>query len=481
MGIKARILGISVIFALIAGAGTAAVMPYDSLAEAASRGDGDAVRSMLREGADVDATSADGATALFWAAYEDDLALMDLLIGAGADADTQNDYGATPLHVAGSNASAEAVEKLFDAGADPNVALPTGVTPLMEASRRGKADVVSLLLSHGADPKLSESNGGQTALMWALGENHTEVVRLLVEHGADVNAPSGGDFTPLMFAAQQGNADTAQLLLDAGADPNAAYPPSGMTPLLIASVSGHAQIVPVLLDGGADPDVTDKDGFMALHYAAENKEAVPILHSLLLHGADANARLVQNRPTHFDNDAGGVRIEQTGATPLLLAAEVNNIDAVMALVDAGADPTVTTDIGTTTLILASGAGVDVARPRPPEEQAVAIDTARYLVGLGADVNAAGQYGWTAAHAAAYHSYDDVIAFLASEGADLDAMDDFGQTPLSIALTIITEGLGTHYSQAPRVFRRETADLLLSLGATPLEESGVLRLTQRANE
>ena len=176
MGIKARILGTSIIFALFASAGTAAVMQYDSLAEAASQGDGDAVRSMLREGADVDAASADGATALFWAAYEDDLALMDLLIGAGADADNRNDYGATPLYVAASNASAEAVGRLFDAGAHPNVALRTGVTPLMEASRRGKAEVVNLLLSHGADPNVSESNGGQTALMWALGENHTEVV-----------------------------------------------------------------------------------------------------------------------------------------------------------------------------------------------------------------------------------------------------------------------------------------------------------------
>jgi ankyrin repeat protein len=63
-----------------------------------------------------------------------------------------------------------------------------------------------------------------------------------------------------------------------------------------------------------------------------------------------------------------------------------------------------------------------------------------LLELGADVNAASDdtatnipgAGMTAAHGAAYTGADDIIQFLAEKGANLDAQDYFGMTPLSIA-------------------------------------------------
>jgi len=112
---------------------------------------------------------------------------------------------------------------------------------------------------------------------------------------------------------------------------------------------------------------------------------------------------------------------------------------------------------------------------------VAIETVKFLVERGADVNAAGQFGWTAVHAAAYQGLDDVIAFLTAKGADLNAKDGFGQTPLSIANAIITKDIGDAYYQTPRALWPETADLLLRLGATPLERSGVVVINRRAGE
>jgi len=97
-------------------------------------------------------------------------------------------------------------------------------------------------------------------------------------------------------------------------------------------------------------------------------------------------------------------------------------------VEGGADPTIATEQGTTPLILSSGAGTDVQRARLPEERAMAVQTARYLVEHGADVNAAGQFGWTATHAAAYQGLNDVIGFLATKGAKLDTFDGLGQHP-----------------------------------------------------
>ena len=61
------------------------------------------------------------------------------------------------------------------------------------------------------------------------------------------------------------------------------------------------------------------------------------------------------------------------------------------------------------------------------------------------------------------------------------MDGFGQTPLSISHAIVTEGIGDAYTQTPRSFRRETANLLLALGAMSLDESGVKIVSRRAAE
>jgi len=74
---------------------------------------------------------------------------------------------------------------------------------------------------------------------------------------------------------------------------------------------------------------------------------------------------------------------------------------------------------------------------------------------------------TPLHGAAYQGLNDVIEYLAGKGAKLDTKDAFGQTPLSVSMGIVTRGLGAAYYQTPRVYWRETADLLLKLGATPV--------------
>jgi ankyrin repeat protein len=134
-------------------------------------------------------------------------------------------------------------------------------------------------------------------------------------------------------------------------------------------------------------------------------------------------------------------------------------------------------------MLAAGAGTDIQddRMRTREERAKAIDTVKLLVEHGVDVNAVGQYGWTALHAAAYQGLNDVVAFLVSKGAKLDSKDSFGQTPLSISMSVLVKDIGDRRLQIPRKFRKETAELLLKLGATPLERSGVAVVLQRTGD
>jgi ankyrin repeat protein len=487
--------------ATCASGALAAAESNTSLVTAAKQGDRAAVQALLNHRAKHDVAGAEGSAALVWAATRNDLAMADLLLRAGADAKAANEFGATALYAAAAHADPAMTEKLLAAGADANTPLMSGETPLMEAAGRGNLATVRALLSNKANTNARELNGGQTALMWALSHRQSAVVEELIKHGADVNAGSKTGFTPLMFAAQQGDVDSAGVLLRAGAKPNDAQPKTGLTPLMIASAMAHAKAVDLFLDKGANPNLVDASGYTSLHRVVrdsdyginlDSKDAVlATVKSLLKHGANPNVRLNPGKDKAAEEiSKGNVQIYEKrtavtvneivlqGATPLFLAAEVNDLDVIKALVEAGADPLMPAERGTTPLMMAAGAGTDVQRERSPEERAVAIETAKFLVEHGADVNAAGQYGWTALHAAAYQGLNDVIEYLVSKGAKIDQKDEFGQTPLSVSLSVLTKDIGARRLQIPRRYRQETAELLLRLGAGSLEKTGVGVVLQR---
>jgi len=486
MKIRAILLAGVLGMPLVAGAALAADTGNLSLVNAAKQGDRAAVQSLLNGPAKQNVAGAEGGAALIWAATRNDLEMVDLLLGAGADPKAVNEYGASALYAASGNADPAMALKLLAAGADPNAALMSGETPLMLAAREGNTATVHALLEGGADANAQEKNGRQNALMWAIAEHHPEVAAELVQHKADVNAKSKTGFTALMFAAR-GDVESTRILLNAGADPNAIIPDWGGTALIIASTMGQTDVVEALLDKGADPNYKDGNSFTALHSAvrdsdygedrAQREAGVATVKVLLKHGADPNARLHQEKPTVRATN----ELEYEGATPIALAAEVSNLDAIEALVAGGGDPNIPTAKGTTPLILTSGAGTDVQRARSLDERALALETSKFLVAHGADVNAVGQFGWTALHSASYQGLNDVIEFLVSKGAKMDVKDELGQTPLSISLSIVTKEAGARRLQIPRRYRGDTAQLLLGLGATPLNKSGVNVVLQRSGD
>jgi ankyrin repeat protein len=463
-----------------------AALADQSLLNAVKQGDRNAVQSLLSGAAKKDVAGAEGTAALILAASHNDVETADLLVRAGADAKAANEYGATALYAAAGNADPTLTKKLLAAGADPNMALNSGETPVMFAARQGHVATVHALLEGGADPNAKEKNGSQTALMWAIAGRHSGVTKELVQYKADVNARSRTGFTALMFAAR-GDKDSALTLLNAGADPNLKIPDWGGTALSIASTMGQAEIVEALLNKGADINYRDNNSFTALHSAVRDSDygedrdqrarAVATIKVLLAHGADVNARLHQEKPTVRALN----ELQFEGATPLALAAEVNNLEAIKVLVAAGADPNIPTAYGTTPLILAAGAGTDVQRARSVEERGIAVETAQFLLDHGADVNAVGEFGWTPLHAAAYQGLTDVIELLVSKGAKTETKDKLGQTPLSISLSVLTKEAGAKRLQIPRRYRGEVAQLLLKLGATPLMQSGVNIVVQRSGD
>lgn len=476
------------------------------LAAAAKRGDKDAVRSLLKQHADVNAAEPDGATALAWAAYHDDAEMADLLIGAGANANAVNDYGATPLLLACTNRSASMVDRLLKAEANPNAADEwTGETALMRCAYTGNVDTVRALLTHRADVNAKDARQGHTPLMWALAQKHPEAAHALIEGGADVNAHAKTGFTPLMFAAQQGDMDSTRMLLEYGAKINEATNENslwkGYTALLVASLSGHEALSIFLLDKGANPNAMDENGFTALHFAVMRGLAlisrvyirhytpylvrpnmVELVKALLAHGANPNARVkkpfggevfyrAQPSPQHAYEPPPGT-VSPVGATAFLMAAISYDAPLMRILVAGGADPLLATEENVTPLMVAAG----IARRRNTgsalmeDEGEKALEAIKLAVDLGDDVNAADNaYGLTPLHAAAFNGSDAIIQFLVDKGAKVNAKDKTGQTPLDKALNIQPSGVVAR-NLRPYMVWKSTVDLLLKLGATPANAS-----------
>jgi ankyrin repeat protein len=294
-----------------------------SVADAASNGDIDAVRLLLKSGADVNTAQGDGMTALHWAAERGDAAMAEVLLAAGANVRATTRLGGyTPLHLAAQRGNGRLVAALLAARADPNLATATGATPLMMAAKAGSVESATRLIELGADVNAKESAYGQTALMIAAGLDRADVVRLLLARGADagqastfvdlktLTAPTDrdgrlsrsgapppdprsqvpgttrpysynelvsaqGGLTALHFAARQGAAAAVRVLVEHQADINAPSPGDQATPLLVAIINGHLDVAMYLLLHGADVNLASDAGVSPL-YAVLNVRWAPI-------------------------------------------------------------------------------------------------------------------------------------------------------------------------------------------------------------
>jgi ankyrin repeat protein len=450
----------------------------------------DRVRALIKERADINARQGDGASALHWAVHLDEAEVVGLLLSAGAKADAADDTGITPLYLACLNRRGSMVETLLSAGANANAALVTGETVLMTCARAGEAAGVRALLTRGANADAKEPAHGQTALMWAAAQKHHDAVAALIEAGADVRARSRdfpqtvtsevtqragreelnytvtrGGSTALLFAARSGDAESARLLLAAGADVNDTMP-DGTSALVLAAHSGNGAVAALLLDKGADPDAASI-GYTALH-AAVLRGDVATVTTLIAHKANVNAPITKGTPVRRNSQDFELPKTLIGATPYLLAAKFLEIEIMRALAAAGADTRLAMKDGTTPLMAAAGMGI--AAPAQDEKRGTdrrglaildggkaepesqALDAVSAALTLGSNINAANPAGDTALHTASAQGYDSVVKLLVEKGADLNARNKRGLTPLG---ALLGRSAGS---------RQSTIALLRSLGA-----------------
>src|SRR5258706_9449875 len=117
-----RIFGVALVLSLTVHASP--LYAADTrIADAAMQANKDAVRSLLKQKADVNAAQGDGMTALHWAAYQNDLEMAQLLIQAGASVNSTTRVGVmTPMFMACTSGNAAMIEAFLKAGADANSA-----------------------------------------------------------------------------------------------------------------------------------------------------------------------------------------------------------------------------------------------------------------------------------------------------------------------------------------------------------------------
>jgi ankyrin repeat protein len=383
-----------------------------------------AVAALATPAAFAQRTSDTSASALHWAAHNNDLKAVERLLSEGADPNLANRFGFTPLHEAALVRNANMLERMLEAGGNANATFGEGETVLMTAARAGDLESVRALLAHGGNPDLTENWHGQTALMWAAIENHADVVQLLIEAGAEVDRPSTkhdwvkisysegnvpktrdfGGLTALQFAARQGSLQAAEKLLDAGADANLAEPQYQLTPLQLAIVNGHFTLAKRLIERGVGVDDgslyvavdTRNLGFYAQRPNPPEKDgditSLDVVNALLERGANPDLPYVKGV---LDGD-GKLRLpERTvageilvppGATPLDRAAAANDFAVIETLLAHGASVKVATEDGTTPLMLLAG----YSRTRgnaPLTDVPKRLELIRSLLEKGADVHA----------------------------------------------------------------------------------------------
>jgi ankyrin repeat protein len=432
------------------------------------------------------------------------------LIAAGADSNAATTTGATALMLASRAGSTDTVTRLVETGADVNAKEKGfGQTALMIAAGLDRADVVRLLLLRGADWKTASTVADLTTLTAPIEEGGPRGNNAAAAAVPGVSRPyryneligTQGGLTALHFAARQGSALAARALVDGGADVNVLSPGDKATPLLVAIINGHFDLAGMLIDKGADPNLASDAGVSPL-YATLNVQWAPIaaypqprshlqqsrtyldLMKLLLdRGADPNAR-VRRKVWYsgYNFDQSGV--DEAGATPFWRAAYAADVAAMKMLVAHGADPALPTmkmfsrrgpedpvagadksglpplpvgGPGATPLHAAAGPGYAMGFAGNSHHVAPTgmLPAVRYLVEeLGADVNAIDHDGNSVVHHAASRGDNELIKFLVSKGADVKKINRAGQTTIDVA-----NGPVQRTQPYP-----ETIALLASLGA-----------------
>lgn len=339
MGLRAAsILGLS----LLLGAAAPLETP---VADASQANDVAQVRTLLQQGADVNAPQPDGLTALHWAALNGSQEIVEVLLYAGATLEPRTRVGGyTPLHLAARSGNASIVRSLLEHGAKVDEWTSTGVTALHFAAQANDAEAIRALVEHGAEIDAQDGFQSRTPLVFAASRDATAAVRTLLALGADASITTAlKDYVAIaerdseertkratVRAAQAGEEPRGDPRFPPGAQPQGNEPPDS-TEAEPAEESAEAEPEeepeePPVKALSSEEQIGVQGGFAPLHYAARQ-------------GHIETARLLLDQGADIDQPSGDQ------SSPLLVAVINGNYDLAMMLLERGADPNLVSDDG----------------------------------------------------------------------------------------------------------------------------------------
>ncbi|KAL5591313.1 hypothetical protein FOVSG1_010202 [Fusarium oxysporum f. sp. vasinfectum] len=299
----------------------------------------------------------------------------------------------------------------------------------------------SLLVEKRSEINAQDSTG-KTALHVAIEHGLDVEAQTLIQNEADIGIGDNEGQQPLYHACVEGNTELVKLLLSKSAIVNAASS-NGDTPLAAACRNGHTEIVNILLDAKANTKTSDKEKWAPLHWASwEN------------HGEIVKRLL--------DEDTSSINAIEMNEnwTPLNAAAYRGHEEVVSLLLEKNADlytpdssnwtPLLTAtrmqhpEIVRTILRHRTGWKKDYLEIRDSGRNTplhVASDKGYYeiasqLISAGANCNATDSQGMTPLHLASFHNHSKIVALLLPETpvpvVDVDAKANDGRTSLHLA-------------------------------------------------
>jgi len=421
-------------FAIAAEAGNPDAQPLLALHQEAN-GDLDAATGLMQQAAD-----SGHAKAQRWLAGSrhtaDERSLFDRIVSRApvsghistAELAAVDDQPMTPLMVAVRTGSAAWTRALLAAGADPDVRDPLGNTALHFAVSAENPELTTLLLNANASTSLRTA-GGSTALHLATASGNVAITRALLDAGADRQMRGEGGWSASQLAARSNDVRLRTLFGLQHEVPGTARNTAStlQRQLARAARDADAREIEALIKAGASPDQPDASGEPAVslavragHLAAvqqlmKHARESDVLPQAVLAAAGADQpEILQWLLTRQTQSSG----EQNLHSAALLAAVGSDCAAcIPPLLQAGADPDVSSPGGDTALLLA------VKKNHPASAIALAAESHQLD---SADSNARTALWW-----AGKFGQTDVCQLLLQRGADLKADED-GLTVLHIA-------------------------------------------------
>jgi ankyrin repeat protein len=412
------------------------------LIEASRGGDPHLPRVLLDHGADPNLSDAKKQTALGLTAFKGLREVVLLLLERGASVNLKVDDSRTALALAAMGGHVEVMLDLLAAGADPNLVSSYGETPLLAAIVDWKPEAAELLLARGADVTATEvpSVGGKNALMEAADAGYAHLVtKILAKAGAAggrggeaafVNARASDGKTALMKACEKGRETAVRVLLQHPQIDVDAQDDKHFTALLHAVSAHHEGIAKALLARGASVQPDERAGTSALIEASRQDMRGLVRLILEERGGEAagvdfrdargcTALAWACRPTFGAPGIvelllrAGAAVDVPNAdgwTPLMFAASLwRGAESALLLLERGADPNAHEPLTTSPLILACA--------RSSTEFAAVIQA---LIRAGADLNAPNSSGATPLHVAIDSNNREAVKALLNSGARVQA-------------------------------------------------------------